>query len=37
MTSFDTNVLVYATALAPGSKTIRARELVARAMRFAAC
>ena len=34
MTSFDTNVLVYATALAPGSKTIRARELVARAMRF---
>jgi predicted nucleic acid-binding protein len=33
--SFDTNVLVYATASAPNSKTIRARELIARAMRHA--
>jgi predicted nucleic acid-binding protein len=32
--SFDTNVLVYATALAPDSKTLRARDLIARAMRL---
>ena len=31
--SFDTNVLVYATATSPGSKSMRARELIARAMR----
>lgn len=30
--SFDTNVLVYATATPPGSKSMRARELIARAM-----
>jgi predicted nucleic acid-binding protein len=31
--SFDTNVLVYATATLPSSKSLRARELIARAMR----
>jgi predicted nucleic acid-binding protein len=31
--SFDTNVLVYATATLPSSKSVRARELIARAMR----
>ena len=33
MVSFDTNVLVYATASAPISKTMRARDLVVRGMR----
>jgi predicted nucleic acid-binding protein len=33
MVSFDTNVLVYATASIPDSKAQRARELIARAMR----
>jgi predicted nucleic acid-binding protein len=32
--SFDTNVLVYATAPTPNSKAIRARELIARALRL---
>jgi len=31
--SFDTNVLIYATAGLPGSKSMQARELIARAMR----
>jgi predicted nucleic acid-binding protein len=31
--SFDTNVLIYATATVPGSKSMRARELIGRAMR----
>jgi predicted nucleic acid-binding protein len=31
--SFGTNVLVYATATLPSSKSVRARELIARAMR----
>lgn len=33
MVTFDTNVLVYATASIPGTKAERARELIARAMR----
>jgi predicted nucleic acid-binding protein len=32
--SFDTNILVYATATAPDSKSTRARELIARGMRL---
>ncbi len=35
MVSFDTNVLVYATASKPDAKVMRARDLVARAMRAA--
>ena len=35
MVSFDTNVLVYATASISDVKVIRARDLVARAMRAA--
>jgi hypothetical protein len=31
--SCDTNVLVYATETLPGSRSIRARDLIARAMR----
>jgi predicted nucleic acid-binding protein len=33
MVSFDTNVLVYATASLPDAKTLRARDLIGRAMR----
>ena len=33
MVSFDTNVLIYATASISDVKVIRARDLVARAMR----
>jgi predicted nucleic acid-binding protein len=33
MISFDTNILVYATASVPDSKALRARDLIARAMR----
>jgi len=33
MISFDTNILVYATASAPDAKALRARDLIARAMR----
>jgi len=33
MVSFDTNILIYATVSAPISKTMRARDLVARGMR----
>src|SRR5665213_720356 len=33
MISFDTNILVYATASKSDSKTIRARDLIVRAMR----
>ncbi len=35
MVSFDTNVLVYATASVPDVKAMRARDLIARAMRAA--
>jgi len=35
MVSFDTNVLVYATASISDAKVIRARDLIARAMRAA--
>jgi predicted nucleic acid-binding protein len=35
MISFDTNVLVYATALISDVKVMRARDLIARAMRAA--
>jgi len=37
MVSFDTNVLVYATASISDVKVIRARVLIARAMRAASC
>jgi predicted nucleic acid-binding protein len=33
MISFDTNILVYATASVPDAKALRARDLIARAMR----
>jgi predicted nucleic acid-binding protein len=33
MISFDTNILVYATASVPDVKAVRARDLIARAMR----
>jgi predicted nucleic acid-binding protein len=33
MISFDTNILVYATASASDAKALRARDLIARAMR----
>src|SRR5437879_13396326 len=33
MISFDTNILVYATASVPNAKALRARDLIARAMR----
>ena len=33
MISFDTNILVYATASAPDAKALRARDLIGRAMR----
>src|SRR5262245_8674759 len=33
MISFDTNILVYATASPPDAKALRARELITRAMR----
>jgi len=33
MITFDTNILVYATASVPDTKALRARDLVARAMR----
>ncbi len=32
--SFDTNILVYATAVGPDAKTRRARDVIARAMRI---
>ena len=35
MVSFDTNVLVYATASQPDAKLMRARDLIARTMRAA--
>ena len=35
MVSFDTNILVYATAAVPDAKTKRARDLIARGMRSA--
>src|SRR4029079_17152436 len=37
MVSFDTNVLVYATAAINDAKAMRARDLVARAMRAGTC
>ena len=33
MISFDTNILVYATASVPDAKALRARDLITRAMR----
>ena len=33
MISFDTNILVYATASVPNAKALRARDLIGRAMR----
>jgi hypothetical protein len=33
MISFDTNILVYASASVPDAKALRARDLVIRAMR----
>lgn len=33
MISFDTNILVYATASVPDAKALRARDLIGRAMR----
>ena len=33
MISFDTNILVYATASVADAKALRARDLIARAMR----
>ena len=35
MVSFDTNVLVYATASISDARAVRARDLIARAMRAA--
>ena len=35
--TFDTNILVYATAAAEGAKAARARELIARGMHVPAC
>jgi predicted nucleic acid-binding protein len=37
MVSFDTNILVYATILAPLAKTHRARDLLVRGMRTGSC
>jgi predicted nucleic acid-binding protein len=37
MTSFDTNILVYATISAPLAKTHRARDLLVRGMRTGSC
>ena len=37
MVSFDTNILVYATLLAPLAKTHRARDLLVRGMRAGSC
>ena len=37
MVSFDTNILVYATILAPLAKTHRARDLLVRGMRAGSC
>ena len=37
MISFDTNILVYAAASVSDVRVMRARDLVARAMRTASC